>query len=59
MPHWVGGAPAQGGGPDKKMVAEIAKLKIGSRLKIQWEFEERARVVKIEVLKEPKEEKDK
>lgn len=57
VPKWVGGAPASGGGPDKKMLEEIAKVKIGSRVKIQWEFEERPRVLKIEVLKAP--EKDK
>lgn len=53
VPHWVGGAPSAGGGPEKKILEEIAKLKVGSRVKIQWEFEERPRVVKIEVLKEP------
>jgi hypothetical protein len=57
VPKWVGGAPAQGGGPDKKMLEEIAKVKIGSRVKIQWEFEERPRVLKIEVLKAPAKDK--
>ncbi len=57
VPHWVGGAPAQGGGPDKKMLAIIRGLKVGSRLKVQWEFEERARVVKVEVVKEPAKDK--
>ena len=52
MPRWVGGAPAAGGGFDKKMLEEIAKLKVGSRVKIEWEFEERPRVVKIQVLKQ-------
>src|SRR5262245_46989847 len=55
VPHWRGGAPKDGGGPDKKMVAEFKKLKVGSRLRIEWAFEERARVEKIEVLKEAKE----
>jgi hypothetical protein len=59
VPHWRGGAPAAGGGPDKAMVAEIQKLVVNSRLKIEWEFEERARVVKIEVLKKPEEKKEK
>ena len=53
VPHWVGGAPAQGGGPDKAMVRKIRELKLGSRLRLEWEFAERARVVKVEVLKEP------
>jgi hypothetical protein len=53
VPHWVGGAPAQGGGPDKKMVEIISKLKVGSRVEVKWEFEERLRVVEIKVLHLP------
>ena len=53
VPHWVGGAPAQGGGPDKKMLAVFEKLKVGSRIRLVWEFEERPRAVRIEVLKGP------
>jgi len=57
VPHWVGGNPSQGGGPDKKMVETIKGLKVGSRVRVEWEFEERPRVVKVEVLKAP-EDKD-
>jgi len=53
VPRWVGGAPDKGGGPDKKMVQAIGEVKVGSRVKLEWEFEERARVVKIDVLKAP------
>jgi hypothetical protein len=53
VPHWVGGAPAQGGGPDKAMLKQIAQLKVGSRIRLDWEFEERLRVVRVEVLKAP------
>jgi hypothetical protein len=53
VPHWKGGAPDKGGGPDKEMVAEIKKVAVHSRVKLDWEFEERPRVVKIEVLKKP------
>jgi hypothetical protein len=53
VPRWVGGMPAQGGGPDKKMLQAISEVKVGSRVKLEWEFEERARVVKIDVLKAP------
>jgi hypothetical protein len=53
VPHWVGGAPAQGGGPDKKMLETFAKLKEGSRVEVKWEFEERLRVVDVKVLHEP------
>jgi hypothetical protein len=57
VPHWKGGLPKDGGGPDKEMVAEIKKTPLNSRVKIDWEFEERARVVKIEILKKPAEKK--
>jgi hypothetical protein len=50
VPHWLGGAPATGGGPDKEMVARIKEIPIHSRVKLDWVFEERPRVVKIELL---------
>jgi len=53
VPHWIGGAPAQGGGPDKKMVAAFGKLKVGSRVEVTWEFEERLRAVEVKVLHAP------
>jgi hypothetical protein len=56
VPHWVGGAPKDGGGYDKKVVATIGKLKVGSRVRLEWEFEERLRILKVDVLKEPKKE---
>ena len=54
FPHWVGGNPAQGGGPDKKMIAEIKKTPLKSRVSLEWLFEERPRVEKIELLSKPK-----
>ena len=51
VPHWRGGAPADGGGPDKTMVAELKKVPLKSRVRLEWVFEERPRVEKIEVLK--------
>src|SRR5262245_23237271 len=51
VPNWVGGAPAQGGGPDKAMIKVIRETPMGARVKLDWKFEERARVVKIEILK--------
>ncbi len=57
VPLWMGGAPAQGGGPDKKILAEMAKVEVGSRVQLEWKFEERPRVIKIEVLKAPKKDK--
>ena len=58
VPQWVGGLPAQGGGPDKEMLKVIKDVKVGSRVRLEWLFEERARVMKLEVLKAPPE-KDK
>ena len=45
VPHWRGGNPAQGGGPDKKMVQVFRELKVGSRVQLEWEFDERPRVL--------------
>src|SRR5262245_39542145 len=58
VPHWRGGAPNAGGGLDKKMLATFKTLKVGSRVRLEWVFEERPRAEKIEVLKAPAE-KDK
>ena len=52
IPHWRGGAPKDGGGPDKEMVKVFTTLKVGSRIQLDWEFEEHLRAVKIDVLKE-------
>jgi hypothetical protein len=54
VPHWVGGTPDKGGGPDKKMIKIISDLKVGSRLEVSWEYEERFRVVAVKLLAEPK-----
>ncbi len=51
VPHWRGGLPKDGGGLDKKMLAIFKKLKVGDRIRLEWEFEERARAVRIQVLK--------
>jgi len=53
VPHWRGGAPAAGGGPDKDMVAKLKEILVDSRVRLEWVFEERPRVEKIEVLKRP------
>jgi hypothetical protein len=58
MPHWRGGAPKDGGGPDKKIVAEIKDVPVGSRVRLEWSFQERPRVEKLEVLKRAGEKKE-
>jgi hypothetical protein len=55
VPHWKGGLPKDGGGPDKEMVAKIKAVPAKARVRLEWSFEERPRVEKIEVLKGDKE----
>jgi len=51
VPHWRGGNPKDGGGPDKDMVAKIKEVPVKARVRLEWSFQERPRVEKIEVLK--------
>jgi hypothetical protein len=55
VPYWRGGNT---GGFDKDVLKTIAEVKIGSRVRLEWEFNERPRAVKIEVLDTPKKEKN-
>src|SRR5439155_618518 len=55
VPRWKGGLPKDGGGPDKDVAAKIKETPLKARVRLEWEFEERARVVKLEVLKKPEE----
>jgi hypothetical protein len=57
VPHWRGGNPDKGGGPDKEMVKIIKSLKVGSRVRLEWEFDERPRVIRIEVIKNAEKQK--
>jgi hypothetical protein len=50
IPPWIGGMPADGGGPDKGVVAKIRKQKVGSKVKLTWDLVEGKRVVDIEVV---------
>jgi hypothetical protein len=55
VPHWRGGNPKDGGGPDKDTVAKIKEVPLKARVRLEWSFQERPRVEKIEVLKGDKE----
>lgn len=55
VPHWKGGLPKDGGGPDKEVVAKIKEVPLKARVRLEWVFNERPRVEKIEVLKKGKE----
>jgi len=54
IPHWRGGLPKDGGGPDKAMLDAIKKLRVPNRVKLDWEFAEHLRVNSVEII-EPKE----
>ena len=55
VPHWKGGLPKDGGGPDKETIAKIKEVPLKARVRLEWSFQERPRVEKIEVLKGDKE----
>ncbi|MBM4072226.1 MAG: hypothetical protein FJ271_25360 [Planctomycetes bacterium] len=59
VPRWIGGLPADGGGLDKTMLKTFRALKVGSRVEVEWIFEERLRAVKVKVLQETKKEEPK
>ena len=50
MAHWKGGMPKDGGGLDKEMVERLGVFKVGDQVKIDWVWEERRRIEKIEAL---------
>ncbi|MHC4202644.1 MAG: hypothetical protein ACYSU0_21840, partial [Planctomycetota bacterium] len=47
MARWMGGMPAAGGGPERPIVAAIARLAVGSRVKLDWMYDVRKRIVKL------------
>jgi hypothetical protein len=51
MPQWVGGAPKDGGGPDKDTMAQIEKIKVGDQVSVEWFFNEHRRIKSIEAKK--------
>lgn len=46
-PCWVGGNPADGGGPDKEMLKILGRQKVGHKVALTWEMPEGKRVVAI------------
>jgi hypothetical protein len=53
VPYYRAASSGQAAGPDKEMVATFAKLKVGSRVRVEWEFAEHFRAVRVELLKAP------
>lgn len=50
VPHWRGGMPSSGGGPDAEMVRRVRALRIGQRVRITWVFIEHRRIESVEDL---------
>ena len=46
-PRWIGGLPKDGGGPDKDALHAIAEVKAGDKVRVEWAYEERLRVVSL------------
>jgi hypothetical protein len=51
MAHWRGGMPKDGGGLDKAMLERLSTFKTGDHVKIDWVWEERRRIEKIDAIK--------
>lgn len=51
IPRWIGGMPAQGGGPEKRMIAKLRHFSVGDRVKVHWAYDQRKRLVGIEPAK--------
>jgi len=51
LPYWRGGAPTDGGGPDKTVVETIKKIPVTNLVKVAWELNENhRRIVTIEIV---------
>ena len=50
IPPWRGGLPKDGGGPDAALVAQLAALKAGDRVRVQWSVDKHLRLDHLEVL---------
>jgi len=52
IPEWQGGAPGRSGGPNKKVVAQIARLKVGDGVVIKWYVNDHLRIYSVSRLGE-------
>ncbi len=46
-PRWIGGLPKDGGGLDKAILEVISQAKVGDKVKLEWIYDERKRVVQL------------
>lgn len=57
IPFWRGGMPADGGGPDKEIVAAIKKLPVSNLVEVAWEVQEKSRrIVSVKIIAPEKKE---
>jgi len=49
MPRWIGGMPKDGGGLDRDMLRALGQLKVGDAVRVRWVYDERKRVVEVQV----------
>lgn len=55
IPEWVGGAPKDGGGPNKDVVKQIAGVNVGDKVSAEWYVNDHLRLKGIQVLERAKE----
>ena len=48
IPRWIGGAPRQGGGPEKRIVEAISRLRPGDRVSVKWYVNDHVRIEDIQ-----------
>ena len=48
IPRWIGGHPRDGGGPEKKIVAAISRLRPGDRVTVTWYVNDHIRIEEIQ-----------
>ncbi len=47
IPDWHGGMPAQGGGPDRAVVAQIQAVAVGQRVRAEWHVNDHIRLENV------------
>ncbi|MBL7037056.1 MAG: hypothetical protein ISR77_00430 [Pirellulaceae bacterium] len=47
IPRWIGGNPSDGGGPEKRIVDAISRLRVGDRVTVKWYVNDHIRIEEI------------
>ena len=48
IPRWIGGNPSDGGGPEKRIVDAISRLRPGDRVTVKWYVNDHIRIEEIQ-----------